>query len=307
MHAAAFGLAALVGSVGLTALGPATQTPAPAPRPATSLAAPCGFVTFVPTGAPRVTAGTMMERVRATVAFADGHTETATFPYLWVYPNGEQTDPWSYTNLKNDSGAVAMQLPPPGTDEKVLPPLIAYIVAHTDAAGMTTFVDCKPHKSGAPLASVGRIQPMPTAPELLRFVDESPPDSPVAILEATVSSIGAPEHRIPGVVQQCVTFENRAPKAVARVRIGFTYRADHDKLAVTHALSSVRPLAPGAVVRAIRRDPGSLADALSDASNCRVFGWRDDISTLTVSVTSVTFADGSTWTPHEKGLAPARR
>lgn len=300
MVALAAALAAVAASLGLIAPGAATPTPVPAP---------CGAVTFLPYGAPRVVSGTMMERIRATVAFGDGHAETATFPYLWVYPNGEQTDPWSYTNLKNDpGGAVALQLPPPGTDEKTLPPLIAYIVAHTNAAGVTSLADCRPDRP-APVAArnapAGRA--FPTTPELLRFADESAPDSPVAILEATVSSVGAPEYRIPGIVQQCVTYENRAAKPVALVSIGFTYGFDHDKLVATRVLSSGEPLAPGAAVRGSRRDVRSLADAVSGASNCRVFAWQDGISTLKVRVNSVTFADGSTWTPHEKESPPGRR
>lgn len=288
MRATAFGPLAFAASVASTAFAAAAPAPSPAP------AAPCGFVTFLPVAAPRVTAGTMAERIRVTVTFSDGHTESATFPYPWVYPNGEQTDPWSYTNLKNPSLAVALQPPPPGNDVKALPPIIAYVIAHTNSAGMTNLVDCPPR---APRnAPGGQYQPIAAAPELLRFVDESAADSPVAILEATLSSVGAPEHLLPGVVQQCVTYKNRASQTVTKLSIAFTYRNDHDKLLTTQTLTRAEALAPGAVVHGIRRDAGSLSDGISRASNCRLFAWGDGISTLKVSVTSVTFADGSTWT-----------
>jgi hypothetical protein len=104
---------------------------------------PCGFVSFIPHGAPRYNNGTATETVRATVSFPDGHTETAEFPYKWVYPNGEQNDPWSNTNLKRDpNGDTAMQPPPPGADVAGYPPLIRYIISHTNSSGYTLLEPC---------------------------------------------------------------------------------------------------------------------------------------------------------------------
>ena len=289
MHAAAFGLAAAAALIGSTALG-AAPTPPPAP------AVPCGFVTFLPTSAPHVSGGTMTERIRATVSFADGHTETATFPYLWVYPKGEQTDPWSATNLRDPNLTVAMQLPPPGTDVKTLPPIIAYVVAHTDARGFTTLANCPSHGSpqGSPLP-IGRKSAFVDMPPLLRFVDESPPDSPVKILEATLSPVGAEGHRMHDLVEQCVTFENHSGRIISKVRIAFSYVTDDPKRIATVTLNHAGALVPGAVVQGVRRDPSALADALSDTSNCRVFGWPGERTVLKVSVASVSFSDGSTW------------
>jgi hypothetical protein len=102
---------------------------------------PCGVVTFLPHDAPRYSNGTAYETVRATVSFMDGHTETAEFPYKWVYPNGEQNDPWSSTNLKKPDFEIPMQLPPVGAATN-LPPLIAYIVKHTRPDGFTDLQDC---------------------------------------------------------------------------------------------------------------------------------------------------------------------
>ncbi|GAC1578814.1 MAG: hypothetical protein NVS3B7_12550 [Candidatus Elarobacter sp.] len=104
---------------------------------------PCGFVDFKPTGAPRYSNGTAYEPIAATVTFPDGHSETANFPYKWVYPNGEQNDPWSDTNLRKDATAPApMQAPPAGADVSSYPPLIQYIIKHTDASGFTLLPEC---------------------------------------------------------------------------------------------------------------------------------------------------------------------
>jgi hypothetical protein len=103
---------------------------------------PCGFVDFKPTAAPRYSNGTAFEPVQATVSFPDGHTETARFPYVWPYPNGEQTDPWSDTNLKNPNFVTTLRFPPAGSDPSTFPPLIQYIIKHTDQGGYTDLPPC---------------------------------------------------------------------------------------------------------------------------------------------------------------------
>jgi hypothetical protein len=104
---------------------------------------PCGAVLLEPNGELRVTHGTSYEPIQAKVSFRDGHTETAMFPYKWVYPNAEQTDPWSETNLKRtDAYLIPLQTPPPGTDPATLPPLIQYILKHTKSDGTTDLPDC---------------------------------------------------------------------------------------------------------------------------------------------------------------------
>jgi hypothetical protein len=104
--------------------------------------APCGIVEFKPTAAPRYVGNTAYEPVQATVSFPDGHTETDRFPYPWIYPNGEQTDPWSNTNLKNPNFVTTLKFPPPGTDIASLPPLLQYIIRHTDSGGYTDLPEC---------------------------------------------------------------------------------------------------------------------------------------------------------------------
>ena len=103
---------------------------------------PCGFVEFRPHGAPHYSSGTASETIRATVSFPDGHTEVAEFPYKWVYPNGEQTDPWSDTNLRKGDFPIALQTPPPGSDIGTYPPLVQYILQHSSASGLTDLPEC---------------------------------------------------------------------------------------------------------------------------------------------------------------------
>ena len=149
----ALGALALVRSFG-------TAATTPSPRPAATPAKPCGFVEFLPVGRPRYESGTVSETIRATVTYPDTHRDSAVFPYPWVYPNGEQTDPWSATNLARGDFAVTLQRPPPGTDLSKLPPLIAYVLEHSDARGYTDLEPC-PHTwtTAAPAASA---QPSPT-------------------------------------------------------------------------------------------------------------------------------------------------
>jgi len=117
---------------------------------------PCGFVEFKPLGPPRYSSGTAVERIQAIVSFPDGHEEEVKFPYDWVYPNGEQSDPWSSTNLRklNELGAqetpppIALQTPPPGSDVGSYPPLVQYILNHSHANGTTLLHECPPQPRG---------------------------------------------------------------------------------------------------------------------------------------------------------------
>ncbi len=136
-----------------------TAAPTAAPRPAATPSKPCGFVSFVPVGWRRSPGGGAEETIKAMVTYPDGHQESAVFPYPWIYPNAEETDPWSNTNLSRGAFAITLQRPPPGTDMAKLPPLIEYVLRHTDAAGYTDLAECPRTPSGkAPVASA---QPLP--------------------------------------------------------------------------------------------------------------------------------------------------
>lgn len=127
-----------------------TPTPRPSPRPtATPAGVPCGFVEFVPMGPPRMVNGTAYERIKVRASFPDGHTESAELPYPWIFPNGEQTDPWSATNLRRGDFAVTLQLPPADADFKTFPPLIRYVLQHTTADGYTNLIGCEQARTQA--------------------------------------------------------------------------------------------------------------------------------------------------------------
>lgn len=132
------------------AIAPAQiETPALPPSPhggtghsAVNANTPCGFVEFLPTEPPHYSNGTATETIRAKVTFPDGHAESVSFPYKWVYPNGEQTDPWSATNSRKGNFPVTLQTPPPGSDLGLFPLLVQYILKHSDSSGYTDLPDC---------------------------------------------------------------------------------------------------------------------------------------------------------------------
>ncbi len=179
-------------------------TPAPG-------AAPCGLVDFAPAAAPRYVNGTAYERLRARVTFPDGHTESAVFPYPWVYPDGERTDPWSATNLRAGvSTPVALQMPPPGFDRSTLPPPLAYIVDHTDERGWTTLTSCPTTGAAASRADVTVKQKLSVDPSAL-----------VAVLPFTRMT-STPSGRLH--IEECIAFTNRSAKTLRHVRFRLRLR-----------------------------------------------------------------------------------
>ena len=153
-------LATLLVLPSLAATAMAAPPPAPPAHSTAAPATPCGFVTFIPHGPPRVVDGTWYERVKLTVTFPDGHRETEELPYPWVYANGEQNDPWSDTNLAaHPSSAVPLQLPPSGTDLKAFSPLIRYVLQHTRPDGKTDLRECGTQHAAPASPSVSPAPP----------------------------------------------------------------------------------------------------------------------------------------------------
>lgn len=103
--------------------------------------APCGSVDLIPFLAPDRAGPITYEHVSATVDFPDGHTQSAEFPYRWVYTNPAD-DPWSAINLPNPNFTTRVQLPPPGTNTTRYPEVIRYILAHTRNDGTTILQEC---------------------------------------------------------------------------------------------------------------------------------------------------------------------
>jgi len=104
--------------------------------------APCGYVEFIPAESPRIAGNVAYEKIRTTVHFPDGHTESEDFPYPWVYADYMATDPWSPMNVRKTDLVVFAQLPPPGADVRRFPPIVRYVLDHTNASGGTVLQPC---------------------------------------------------------------------------------------------------------------------------------------------------------------------
>jgi hypothetical protein len=301
-------VAALSALVLLPSLGTAAPTATPAPRATPTAAEPCGYVSFIPAGAPRMTNGTAYERVKAIVRFSDSHTETAEFPYPWVYPNGEQTDPWSDTNLRKPDFATPMQLPPAGTDVKTFAPVLQYVVAHTTANGYTTLRPCS---TGRNASGVAPASPDPAripaaaanAPMWLTFVDDTPRDAPVTIVDATMYALD-PSRSIVSIVRECVTFWNRSARTVAAIRFAFSYFDAAGNPKTIQPLDRFGSFAPGVVVEGVRRGHAPRNVDSETLKNCRTFLWSGETGVNRVAVTAVEFADHSTWPPGSASVWP---
>jgi hypothetical protein len=289
---AALGALVLLPSFGATA---PDATPAPSPAAAV---VPCGFVTFIPAGAPRFVNGTAYERIKTTVSFSDGHTETAEFPYYWVYPNGELTDPWSSTNLRRGDFAVTMQLPPAGTDVTTFPVLIQYVLKHTTRDGNTDLRACTGPRKGFDIPTgLDRARSPAPPPAWLPFVDDTPRDAPVTIVEATTFPNLSSFSSKGNIVNACVTFWNRSPQTVEAIRFTFTYFDAAGKLSTIQALDRYGWFAPGAVVEGVRRDRSPARADNETRKNCRLMGVNGELGVNHVAVTAVEFIDHATWPP----------
>ncbi|MBV8368526.1 MAG: hypothetical protein JO036_06270 [Candidatus Eremiobacteraeota bacterium] len=99
----------------------------------------CATVEFLPYAQTRYVDGTAYEKMQVRVTYADGHRDSALFPYEWSFPKSE--DPWSDENLQKHFD-VLMQFPPAGTDVTALPPPIRYVLQHTHPDGTNDFAPC---------------------------------------------------------------------------------------------------------------------------------------------------------------------
>lgn len=277
-------------------------TPAPSARPTAESSAPCGYVDFRPAGPPRWTGGTSYERIRATVTFADGHTENAEFPYVWVYPNGEETDPWSATNLKRGDFPVPLQHPPAGADVSTYPLLITYVLDHTSPDGYTTLRSC-PRSAGESYADALPRAPVVTSnapaarPVWLTLADWTPKDAPVKMIDAFLYHPAYGGEYRANIVHECVTFWNRSPQAVTAIRFTFTYDDDAGQLKSVQTLDRTGTFEPAAVVEGVRRGSNPERASGDARKNCRPFVWSGKVGPSHVAVSRVVFADNSVWSP----------
>jgi hypothetical protein len=261
----------------------------PPARAQTATPIPCGFVDFRPVGPPRYEAGIAYERIRATLHFQDGHTESAAFPYYWVYPNAEQTDPWSATNLKRVDLSVTLQFPPALFDRSTLEPVLAFLIAHTDALGYTTLKDCRAVPTPGPaggLAVLGR----PATPNI----------EPSARLGARIYYLPHTASRdtldSKSWVEVCATIVNRAPKPARRIRFIFEYADASGREIGWDELEVSGTFAPG-------MEYGLPIPAAENAGKpptyCRALSMPaaalPRIQEILVSVRDIEYSDGSHW------------
>ena len=273
----------------------AAVAPAVLTQAATDTPARCGTVEYRPYAAPRYSAGAAFEHVEATL-YSDGRVpEKARFPYTWDYRDSERTDPWSSANAQKDV-PIPVQPPPPGFDRTSLPPLIAFILAHTNRRGYVTIPQCTTK------------------------VDTAPSDQHEFALDYDLkANVAAGAHivavpwlrrtgRIPplpsDVVEECASILNQGPQAVRSIRLVFTYAdaGGHDVAAET--LDATGPFAPFVPVG----EPAHAAQP--EASRpCRVFAepralsrtTRQRIAKITLSIEQVEYADGSSWRLPSRG------
>jgi hypothetical protein len=104
---------------------------------------PCGYVDFAATGNPTTdqSTGRVWEYIQMTVHFPDGSYQSVDLDYPWYYPNAT-ADPWSEYNEKNDPNAPATFQFPPADKVSTEPPLVSYVIQHTDAEGYTKLREC---------------------------------------------------------------------------------------------------------------------------------------------------------------------
>jgi hypothetical protein len=311
MVLAALAALALLPWVDVAAPGAAAALPTPRPSPAPDQ--PCGYVTFLPAGVPRFVNGTAYERIKVTVNFQDGHRETDELPYPWMYPNGEQTDPWSSTNLKRtDNFTVPLQMPPPSMDVNSFSPLIRYVLAHTSANGVTDLRECGSAKGDSPPgpaydAAAEYAFTMARVPGWATIIDDSPADSPIKIVSAAAFAPRDPG-ALPVMARDCVTFWNRSLKTVASISFSFTHFDAAGELKLIQQFDRLGAFAPGVVVEGPRQPkPISFADPMA-LRNCRLFAWSWKAGANRVTITSVDFDDGTTWSPSPRTTSsPAPR
>jgi hypothetical protein len=256
----------------------------PAPSPAPGVTTPCGAVDFNRAGPPRTEGKSVLETIAARFTFADHHYESAVFPYPWVYGDAELTDPWSITNQRRGDFHFAMRMPPRGTDTSAYPPLIRYLLAHTNAAGYGHLPNCPAYG------------PPTTWPDAqgMDFVDDSAADSPVELLDPRNYALG------------CVSFRNRTQRTLAIVHFTLTNVDADGRAQKPERIDRFGSFAPGVPIEGIPRGMDWGRTSNNMLRNCRWnYPWTPAFRTVRIDVTGAQFADGSTWTPGSTVPPPA--
>jgi hypothetical protein len=100
---------------------------------------PCGYVDFQPTDQPIIdkSTGRVWEKIEMVVHFPDGSEQTTDLDYTWYYPS-KAADPFM---PENQNVPATFQFPPANQRDNE-PPLVQYVIQHTDGQGFTKLRDC---------------------------------------------------------------------------------------------------------------------------------------------------------------------
>lgn len=100
---------------------------------------PCGYVEFEPSDNPIVdkSTGRIWEKIALKVHFPDGSDQSVDLDYPWYYPS-KDADPFMPEN-KNVPATFEF---PPANQRENEPPLVQYVIQHTDDQGYTKLRDC---------------------------------------------------------------------------------------------------------------------------------------------------------------------
>lgn len=110
---------------------------------------PCGFVEFSDPHGSRYDPNThgFWVDISLSVHYPDGHTDSVLLDYPFYYPN-EAANPWSTQNIKDPTFPTRFQPPPPDKRDSE-PPIVQYVMQHSDKGGFTLLKDC-PQASSNP-------------------------------------------------------------------------------------------------------------------------------------------------------------
>jgi len=103
---------------------------------------PCGVVTFSDPHGSRYdpkTGGFYVD-IRLSVDFPDGHAESVLLDYPFYYATASE-NPWSEQNLADPDFPTRFQTPPPALAAQE-PPLVRYVIAHSNPNGTTMLQEC---------------------------------------------------------------------------------------------------------------------------------------------------------------------
>lgn len=112
----------------------------PAPTPVGS-AEPCGFVEFTSRNAVFQKDGSISRTVRMIVYLGPDRTRSnVDLDYPFTYPNAA-ADPWSAQNLRDPYFPMFFQ-PPPTEKRAGEPPIVQFVMTHSNLKGLTTLRNC---------------------------------------------------------------------------------------------------------------------------------------------------------------------